>query len=134
MDAGSPRAIEAVPLHTEALTTSTQLVLIGHPSGLPRKYADDGAVDAVRAQPDDCVEGEQEAAECSWEGDSACDVPIYCPEGTDLADCGGEDSEELRAARTPLATPEGYCSWVGYTVNVDSFAGNSGSGVFKYEV
>ena len=38
---------------------------------------------------------------CSWEEDGECDVPDYCPEGTDTSDCNSVDTPELRAARTP---------------------------------
>lgn len=38
-----------------------------------------------------------------WQGDGECDVPLNCPEGTDLADCGHLDSydtTERQASRT----------------------------------
>lgn len=37
---------------------------------------------------------------CSWEGDGECDVPNYCPAGTDTVDCSTEDTEAFRVART----------------------------------
>jgi hypothetical protein len=130
---------------------------------------------------------------CSWESDGACDVPTYCPAGTDTVDCGTEDTPELRAARTtdyshltrslldagaprtilpaplfsgvleagtpltvighPSGLPRKYTggatvqhvaecqletvcpispsySWGAYVADLDTFAGNSGSGTF----
>ena len=130
-------------------------------------------------------------ATCSYEQDGECDVPTYCPEGTDTVDCNSQDTDELRAARTtdysaltralldagsprvirpatlfsgvlaqgtsltvighPSGLPRKYtggatvqhiaacqlqtvcadvptASWAAYVADVDTFAGNSGSG------
>ena len=71
------------------------LVMIGHPSGLPRKYAGGATVDAVMLPDADsstaglqCTGGVYPARTCSYEGDSVCDVPEHCAAGTDNADCG----------------------------------------------
>ena len=40
------------------------------------------------------------AATCAWEDDGECDVPTYCPAGTDTVDCRSQDTAALRAART----------------------------------
>jgi hypothetical protein len=84
LDGGSPRTIVPVPLFAGALEQGVPLTVIGHPSGLPRKYTGGGSVLGV--------------AECGLE--------TICP-----------------------AVPGG-AQWAAYTVDADTFGGNSGSGTF----
>jgi hypothetical protein len=55
-------------------------------------YENDGECDV----PNFCPEGTDLADcedTCAYENDGVCDVPDYCPEGTDLADCETPDCE-----------------------------------------
>jgi hypothetical protein len=75
---------------------------------------------------------------CLYEGDGECDVPTYCPEGTDLADCAATGA----GASTCQWEGDGECDVPTYclagTDLVDctgiSSGGdsNSGSGEYMY--
>lgn len=124
LDAGHPRTIEAVqlvPTHLHA--NADNIVMIGYPTGLPRKYTGGARIDSVSvpdsntAPGQQCVAGASMPTTCIYENDNDCDPPNgYCPAGTDLADCSGvpgynADSAALQAARTPPPTPADYCNW-----------------------
>jgi hypothetical protein len=79
--------------------------------GIPQRRLNSGddscewANDEVCDVPDYCPEGTDASDcdtsddSCEWANDEVCDVPDYCPEGTDASDC------DASPTNTPTNTP-----------------------------
>jgi hypothetical protein len=73
LDSGSsPRTITAAAKFIGNLPSDANLLLIGHPDGLPRKYAGAGTVLYTTTPGEDCIAGVQPPQVCAWEDDGEC--------------------------------------------------------------
>ena len=71
--------------------------------------------------------GDGAVALCQYENDDTCDVPNYCPAGTDHDDCGG--CEDVPGWDDPVDSSSTGCEgWVGYDCN-EAFDGWSAPSV-----